>query len=149
MLWVNAVVQGILLGGLYALFACGLSLVFGVMRVVNLAHGDLAVLAAFLAFSLTGPLPGHVLLAAVVVIPLLAAIGYALHRALLHRSLQVGPLSTLLATFGLSIVLQNLLLETYSADTHTLPAGVLTAGSIRVNDQISISVSSGPSGRNR
>ena len=121
MLWVNAVVQGILLGGLYALFACGLSLVFGVMRIVNLAHGDLAVLAAFIAFSLTGALPGHgASPRRSWSIPMFAAFGYGLHRVLLQRSLAVGPLSTLLATFGLSIVIQNVLLQVYSADTHAL-----------------------------
>jgi branched-chain amino acid transport system permease protein len=139
MVWVNAIVQGTLLGGLYALFACGLSLVFGVMRVVNLAHGDLAVVAAFLAFSLLGPASGHIAVAFVVVIPLFAALGYALHRGLLQRSLDVGPLSTLLATFGLSVVIQNVLLQVYSADTHALDAGALTSGSIRVNAQISVS----------
>jgi branched-chain amino acid transport system permease protein len=139
MVWANAIVQGILLGGLYALFACGLSLVFGVMRVVNLAHGDMAVLAAFLAFSLIGPMPGHLLGAAIVVIPLFAAFGYALHRLLLQRSLTVGPLVTLLATFGLSVVIQNVLLQIYSADTHALNAGALTSGSIHITSQISIS----------
>jgi branched-chain amino acid transport system permease protein len=139
MLWANAVVQGTLLGGLYALFACGLSLVFGVMRIVNLAHGDLAVLAAFIAFSLTGVLPGHTLTAAIVVIPIFAAFGYGLHRVLLQRSLTIGPLSTLLATFGLSIVIQNVLLQVYSADTHALSVGSLSSGSIAITKQISIS----------
>jgi branched-chain amino acid transport system permease protein len=139
MLWANALVQGILLGGLYALFACGLSLVFGVMRIVNLAHGDLAIVAAFIAFSLTGLLPGHVLTAAIVVIPIFAAFGYGLHRVLLQRSLTVGPLSTLLATFGLSIIIQNVLLQVYSADAHALSVGSVSSGSIKINDQISIS----------
>ncbi|HEY1488766.1 MAG TPA: branched-chain amino acid ABC transporter permease, partial [Micromonosporaceae bacterium] len=139
MLWANAVVQGTLLGGLYALFACGLSLVFGVMRIVNLAHGDLAVLAAFIAFSMTGVLPGGTLTAAIVVIPIFAAFGYAMHRLLLQRSLTVGPLSTLLATFGLSIIIQNLLLQVYSADTHALSIGRLSGSSIRITGQISVS----------
>jgi branched-chain amino acid transport system permease protein len=139
MLWANAVVQGTLLGGLYALFACGLSLVFGVMRIVNLAHGDLAVLAAFIAFSMTGVLPGGTLTAAIVVIPIFAAFGYAMHRLLLQRSLTVGPLSTLLATFGLSIIIQNVLLQVYSADTHALSIGRLSGSSIRITGQISVS----------
>lgn len=139
MLWVNAVVQGILLGGLYALFACGLSLVFGVMRIVNLAHGDFAVVAAFIAFSLTGVFNGSVLTAAIVVIPLFAAFGYALHRLLLARAITVGPLSTLLATFGLSVVIQNLLLQIYSPDTHSLNIGSLSSSSIKITSQISIS----------
>ena len=131
MVWVNAIVQGILLGGLYALFACGLSLVFGVMRIVNLAHGDLAVVAAFLAFSLMRAAV-H-LAAAVIVVPAVRALGYGLHRALLHRSLAVGPLSTLLATFGLSVVIQNVLLQVYSADTQALDIGSLGSGSMRLS----------------
>src|SRR5262249_12262906 len=84
-----------------------------------------------------GPL--HLTGAVIVVIPLFALFGYVLHRVLLHRSLEVGPLATLLATFGLSVVIQNLLLQVYSADTHALDAGSLTSGSIRLSSQISIS----------
>jgi len=105
MQWVNAVVQGILLGGLYALFACGLSLMFGVMRVVNLAHGDFAVLAAYLALAVITGLHVPVLWSAVIVAPLFAAVGYTVQRFIIQRSLDVSPLTTLLVTFGLSIVL--------------------------------------------
>src|SRR3954453_22928297 len=138
MAWVNAVVQGLLLGGLYALFACGLSLMFGVMRIVNLAHGDLAVLAAFAAYSVLTATPVGVLGATLIVLPLFAAFGYLVQRGLIQRSLAVGPLSTLLVTFGLSVVIQNGLLQLYSADTRSLDAGALVSASLRITGQLSV-----------
>jgi branched-chain amino acid transport system permease protein len=137
--WLNALVQGILLGGLYALFACGLSLMFGVMRIVNLAHGDFAVFAAFLAYMVISSTPLGTFAATVVVIPLFALLGYLVQRGLIQRALKVGPLSTLLVTFGLSIIIQNLLLQAFSADTRSLPAGSLSSASLRLSDQISVS----------
>lgn len=138
MTWVNAVVQGILLGGLYALFACGLSLMFGVMRIVNLAHGDLAVVAAFLAFSVMSVTGIGLLWAVVIVVPLFGVIGYLVQRGMLERSLSVGPMATLLVTFGLSIVVQNVLLQIYSADSRSLGSGDIIAASLQITDQLSI-----------
>ena len=138
MIWVNAIVQGVLLGGLYALFACGLSLMFGVMRVVNLAHGDFAVLAAYLALAVIGGLQLPVLWAALVVAPLFAVVGYLVQRFVIQRSLDVSPLTTLLVTFGLSIVIQNALLQALSANSQSLPSGVLASGSLQVTGQLSI-----------
>src|SRR2546427_10907111 len=105
--WVNAIVQGIMLGGLYALFACGLSILFGVVRVVNLAHGDFAVLAAYLALVVVSTTHVPVLLAVIIVAPLFAVVGYVGQRLVIQRSLDVSPLTTLLVTFGLSVVIQN------------------------------------------
>jgi len=136
--WVNAVIQGILLGGLYALFACGLSLLFGVMRVVNLAHGDFAVLAAYLALAVITGLHLPLLWSALVVAPLFAVVGYAVQRVIIQRSLDVSPLTTLLVTFGLSVVLQNAMLESFSADSHSLPSGALASGSFQLTRQLSI-----------
>lgn len=138
MIWVNAVVQGLLLGGLYALFACGLSLMFGVMRIVNLAHGDIAVLASFLAYSIISATPIGVLGATLIVLPLFAVFGYLVQGGLLSPALKVGPLSTLLATFGLSIVIQNALQQGYSADTRALNVGSLISASLRISGQISV-----------
>jgi branched-chain amino acid transport system permease protein len=130
--WINALVQGLLLGGLYALFATGLSLMFGVMRIVNLAHGDLAVVASFLALALVSGTGLPLWVVCVVTVPLFALLGYLTQRVLLQKSLSSGPLATLLVTFGLSIVLQNLLLEVFSADTRTLDAGSFGTGSFHV-----------------
>jgi len=138
MQWVNAVVHGILLGGLYALFACGLSLLFGVMRVVNLAHGDFAVLAAYLALAVITGVHLPVLWSALVVAPLFAVVGYLVQRFIIQRSLDVSPLTTLLVTFGLSIVLQNAMLEGFSADSHSLPSGSLASGSFSITAQLAV-----------
>ena len=128
--WVNALVQGILLGGLYALFATGLSLIFGVMRLVNIAHGDLIVLAAYIGLSTTMILGVHPFVALLIVMPVMAAIGYALQRGLLNQALGDDILPPLLVTFGLSVIIQNALLEGYSADPQKLNGGVIETASI-------------------
>ncbi|BEP13321.1 branched-chain amino acid ABC transporter permease [Acidothermaceae bacterium B102] len=140
MTWANAVVQGLLLGGLYALFACGLSLMFGVMRIINLAHGDIAVLGAFLVWEVTTSLTISPFLALVPVLPVMLAFGYLLQRTVLARSLRGGPLIPLLTTFGLSIVIQNGLLQVYSPDVRSLgaTAGSISTSSWTINSQISV-----------
>jgi branched-chain amino acid transport system permease protein len=138
MTWVNAIVQGILIGGLYALFATGLSLGFGVMRIVNLAHGDVAILAAFIAFSLSETLDINPLLTLVLVLPGAFVAGVVLQRLVFDRVVGVDPAFAIVATFGLSIVIQNALLEKYTADTRGLYVGELETDSITINDQISI-----------
>jgi branched-chain amino acid transport system permease protein len=135
----NVLIQGLLLGGLYALFATGLSLMFGVMRIVNLAHGDLAVVAAYLALVFVGQNFLPVWLVVVITVPVFGLIGYVVQRGLLGRSQKSGPLATLLVTFGLSIVLQNGLQQFFSADTRTIDAGWLTTAAWQINDQLSIS----------
>jgi len=139
--WINAVVQGLLLGGLYALFACGLSLLFGVMRIINLAHGDLAVLGAFLVWTISTSAHVSPFWALLLALPVMLAVGYLLQRTVLSRSLRGGPLTPLLTTFGLGIVIQNALLQVYSPDVRSLggAAGVLSTGSWRLSAQLSIS----------
>ncbi|GIH24364.1 hypothetical protein Aph01nite_26740 [Acrocarpospora phusangensis] len=131
--WVNAIVQGILLGGLYALFACGLSLMFGVMRVINLAHGDLAVAAAYIVIAM-GPAPWSF----AVVIPLFGALGYLLQRSLIQAGIDRGPLTTLLVTFGLSVVIANALLEVFTADSHSFGTGAFGSGSVEIVPGLSV-----------
>jgi branched-chain amino acid transport system permease protein len=127
---VDVVIQGVLLGGLYALFAAGLSLIFGVMRLVNLAHGDMIVLAAFLMLALTSLLGLPLLVAFVVVVPLMFGIGYLLQTYLLNKVLGKDILPALLITFGLSIMIQNGLLESFSADSRRLSAGAIETASM-------------------
>jgi len=122
-LWLNVILQGVLVGGLYAMFAAGLSLIFGVMRLVNIAHGDLIVLAAYLALVTTQTMGLDPLSALVIVVPLMALIGYALQRGLLNFTLGDDLLPPLLVTFGLSIIIQNGLLELFTADSRKLNAG--------------------------
>jgi branched-chain amino acid transport system permease protein len=135
--WVNTVIQGILLGGLYALFAAGLSLVFGVMRVVNLAHGDLSVLAAFIALLLVEHTGLSPLATLVVVVPAMFVVGWVLQAGIVNFALRT-ELAPLLATFGVAIVLQNLLQEGFSADSRGLDAGRLETSSIRIGNDIGI-----------
>lgn len=129
--WINVITQGVLIGGLYALFAAGLSLIFGVMRLVNIAHGDLIVGAAYLAFTIVGATGMNPLLSLLLVVPLMALIGYTLQMVLLNRVIGGDILSPLIVTFGLSIILQNGILTAYTADSHKLSAGALDTGSFQ------------------
>jgi branched-chain amino acid transport system permease protein len=132
MIWVDTVLQGILLGGLYALFAAGLSLVFGIMRLVNLAHGDLIVMGAYLILVLVTLLGLSPFIAVLIAMPLMFALGWGLQKFLLNRTLGDDILPPLLVTFGLSIVLQNALLEGFSADSQRLPTDALTTASVQI-----------------
>src|SRR2546426_4862209 len=136
--WMNAVVQGVLIGGLYALFATGLSLVFGIMRVVNLAHGDFIILAAFLGVAVVGLTGVSPFLGLLVVVPVMLGLGYAIQPALLAPILDRGVLPPLLVTFGLSIIIQNALLQLFSADDRRLDAGGISTASIGIAGQLAI-----------
>jgi len=132
MIWLDVLVQGILLGGLYALFAAGLSLVFGIMRLVNLSHGDLIVFAAFAILLITATLGLNPFLAALIAAPLMFAAGWALQRFVLNRVLGKDILPPLLVTFGLSVALQNGMLEVFTADSQRLSVGALESASINL-----------------
>jgi branched-chain amino acid transport system permease protein len=135
---IDTILQGVLLGGLYALFATGLSLTFGIMRMVNLAHGDFIVLAAYCALAavrISGMEPLWMMLA---VVPLLALSGYVLQRALFNPTLGKDIMPPLLVSFGLSVIVQNGLLEVFSADSQRLQAEDLVTASIRITDDLSI-----------
>lgn len=138
--WINAIIQGVLVGGLYAMFAAGLSLIFGVMRLVNIAHGDLIVLAAYLALVTTQAFGIGPLAALVVVVPLMAVIGYVLQRLVLNRTLGDDLLPPLLVTFGLSVIIQNALQELFTADPQKLQAGGIETAAFRLADGIFIGV---------
>jgi branched-chain amino acid transport system permease protein len=120
MIWLNQIIQGVLLGGYYALIACGLSFMFSVMGIINIAHGSLAVLAAFALFTLADNFGISPFLGLLIVVPAMAAIGWGLQRAILERSARAGLLVPILSTFGLSIVIDNLLFEQFGADTRSL-----------------------------
>jgi branched-chain amino acid transport system permease protein len=135
---INAIVHGILLGGLYALLATGLSLMFGVMRIINLAHGSLALVGAYMAFLFTEHLHISTYLALVPVLPGALIVGYVLQRTLLERSLRAGELVPLLTTFGLLIVIGNLLQYFFSPDVHSLPSGRIGTASWRVTSSVTI-----------
>ncbi|MGO4114150.1 branched-chain amino acid ABC transporter permease [Rhizobium ruizarguesonis] len=130
--WLDTLLQGILLGGLYALFAAGLSLVFGIMRLVNLAHGDLIVLAAFLIMLIVSSFGLNPFVAALIAAPLMFGLGWVLQYYLLNRTLGKDVLPPLLVTFGLSIVIQNGLLEAFTADSRRVSTGSLETASVQI-----------------
>ena len=138
--WLDALIQGVLLGGLYALFAAGLSLIFGVMRLVNLAHGDFIVVAAYAILLIAGALGLDPFLAALITLPILFVIGFALQHLLLNRTLGRDLLPPLLVTFGLSIIIQNGLLQLFSADSVRLRSGAIETASIPLGGGIAVGV---------
>jgi branched-chain amino acid transport system permease protein len=121
--WVNAIIQGILTGGLYALFACGLSLMFGVMKLVNLAHGDLATVAAYIGIGVIAVIHIPFLWSVPIVVAIMAALGYVLQRSLFQSAITRGELTTLIVTFGLSIVIENGLLQFFTANNRGIGTG--------------------------
>jgi branched-chain amino acid transport system permease protein len=134
----DTIIQGVLMGGFYALFAMGLSLAFGVMRLVNIAHGDFIVLAAFVALLIAQNAGISPLLALVVCAPAMFALGYALQRVLLNRTLGTGALPPLLVTFGISMIVQNGLLRAFSADPRALRLGEFETGSFSLGAGITV-----------
>ena len=138
--WADALIQGILLGGLYALFAAGLSLIFGIMRLVNLAHGDLIVLAAFVILTIAAWLGLDPFAATLAALPIMFILGFALQHLLLNRTLGRDLLPPLLVTFGLSIIIENGLLELFSADSRRLHAGAIETASIPLGADVAVGV---------
>jgi len=138
--WLDTIIQGVLLGGLYALFATGLSLIFGVMRLVNVGHGDLIVLAAFLGLAVVQGSGIDPFLSLLIVVPVMAAFGYGLQRGLFNLTLGRDILPPLLVSFGRSIIIQNLLLEIFTADSRKLQVGSLETASIRLSEDLAIGV---------
>jgi branched-chain amino acid transport system permease protein len=134
----DTLLEGVLLGGVYALFAVGLSLIFGIMRLVNLAHGDIIVLAAYLILTAMAVAGVSLGLAAVLTFFMMFAAGFALQRLVLERVLGDDILPPLLVTFGLSIVLQNGLLLIFGADSRRLQAGAFESTSIPLAPGLSV-----------
>jgi branched-chain amino acid transport system permease protein len=136
--WVNDIIQGILLGGLYALFAAGLSLVFGVMRLVNLAHGDFSILAAYVALAIVGSLNINPFYTIVLVMIVMGVFGYVIQRGLFNFAMDAGPMQAILATFGIAVIIQNLLLEQFTANSKGLDAGKIENVFIKISNSIVI-----------
>jgi len=137
---IDTLLQGLLLGGLYALFATGLALSFGVMRMINIAHGDFAILSAFLAVAVVAGLGLNPFVVMILVVPAMALLGYGLQRLVLNRTLGKDIMPPLLVTFGCSIVIQNLLQEIFSADTRSLDAGSLGTDSLALGGGVAVGV---------
>jgi branched-chain amino acid transport system permease protein len=140
MQWLNTFIQGSLLGGIYALFAIGLSLSFGIMRLVNIAHGDLIVLAAYAALVVVDNTGLDPISSLIIVVPVMFALGYAMQRGLLNLTLSGGLLPPLLVTFGISVIIQNGLLQVFGAYTHRLQQGAVETASVQLPGGISVGV---------
>jgi branched-chain amino acid transport system permease protein len=125
---IETLLNGLLLGGLYGVIGLGLSITFGTMRVVQLAHGDLIVLGAYFLVAVLVPAGIPPLLAAALVVPVLFAVGWGLQRVVIQPSLGRGVLPPLIVTFGISTVLQNVLLLEATADARTLHSPLASAG---------------------
>ncbi len=138
--WINILIQGSLLGGFYALFAMGLSMSFGIMRLVNIAHGDLIVLSAYVALVVTQTTGLDPFLSLLIVVPVMFALGYALQRGLLNQTLSGGLLPPLLVTFGISIIIQNGLLQVFGAYDHRLQEGQIETASLHLPAGLSVGV---------
>ena len=138
--WINTILQGILTGGLYALFAAGLAIIFGVMRLVNITHGDLIVLSSFVAMVVIEVMGFNPFISLVAVLPIMFVFGYILQRSILNFTLGDDLLPPLLVTFGLSIVIQNLLLQIFSADSQRIKAGSLEILSVQLYENLSVGV---------
>ncbi|TWB53113.1 amino acid/amide ABC transporter membrane protein 1 (HAAT family) [Rhizobium sp. ERR 922] len=139
-IWIGLLMQGILLGGLYALFGLGLSLVFGVMRLVNIAHGDLIIQVAYICLLLTQLLGIGPLYSLLLLVPVSAIIGFVLQATIFERTLNKGELPPMLASFGLAIVIQNVLLLVFGADSQKLSVGSLETASLPISPGLDIGV---------
>jgi branched-chain amino acid transport system permease protein len=138
--WINQILQGILLGGLYTLFATGLSLSAGVMRFVNIAHGDFIVLMSFMLLILTTSFGLNPVVATLIILPISFGVGFALQRFLLQRVVGENVLLVILVTFGLSIIIENGLLEGFGADPQKISGGALETATIALGDGINMGV---------
>jgi branched-chain amino acid transport system permease protein len=138
MSWLNAIVQGILLGGVYALFAVGLSLVFGTMRLVNLAHGDLIVVSAYVAFMVVSAFHFNPFYSIPITMVIMFAFGYALQRGLLNRVVQKGDVIGVIVTFGISIVLVNAMQQAFTANYKDMNVGKIETMSFTIHEPLII-----------
>jgi branched-chain amino acid transport system permease protein len=138
--WTDTLLQGVLLGGLYALFAMGLSITYGVMRLVNIAHGDFILLASYLALAAAQSLGAHPFVVLPLVVAVMAALGYTLQRALLNRTLGPDLLPPLLVCFGMAVLIRNGLLVAFSADSMSLDIGALATASLPLGQGLAVGV---------
>jgi branched-chain amino acid transport system permease protein len=136
--WINQLLQGIMLGGLYTLFATGLSLSAGVLRFVNIAHGDFIVLACFVLLVLTTSLGLNPVIATLIVLPVAFLFGFGLQRFLLQRVVGENVLLVILVTFGLSIIIENGLLEVFGADTRKVSGGWMETATIPLGHDVNV-----------
>lgn len=132
MQWFDALIQGVLLGGMYAQYALGMALMFGVMKIVNVSHGDLVILLSLVGISLASSFGLGPFTVMAALVPLAVGLGWLLQKAVLNRVVGEDPLPSLIATFGLSLALQNLMLQIWSANSRSLPGGGIESRSVQI-----------------
>ncbi|WP_260105999.1 branched-chain amino acid ABC transporter permease [Phaeobacter inhibens] len=132
---IGILMNGLFLGGLYALFGLGLSLIFGVMRIANIAHGELAIAGALALFTLSSGWPFSPLLLMPLVCTGAFAFGWLLQTQLLNRVLSPNPMPALLVTFGLSVVMQNAMVGLYGANSRSIDLGAVKTANLTIAGQ--------------
>ncbi len=136
---IQPVINGILLGGLYAVIALGLTTMFGIVKLVNLAHGDLMILSSYLSLVIMAGLGINPFWSMLMVIPIMFVIGFLLQKFLLNRVLGKEMEPPLLVAFGVSIIIQNLLLLVFTPDAQSLVTDI-SIKTIQVSDKINLPV---------
>ena len=116
---IQAIIQGVLIGGLYAAIGLGMSMIFGIVKITNLAHGDFMILACYISLIFLGII-NDPLVTLVVVIPIMFFVGFGFQKSILNRVIGRGDEPPLLITFGISIIIQNLLLYFFTANAQKL-----------------------------
>jgi branched-chain amino acid transport system permease protein len=132
MAWLETLINGALLGGLYGLLGIGLALVFGTMRLVNIAHGEFMVMSAFFGVFLISLFPSvNPFLMLLPVIVASFAVGYVYQAAIVNRVVKSpDPLAPVLLTFGVSMILRNVMVEVFGADVRSIQVGPLSRASV-------------------
>ena len=138
--WLDTVIQGTLLGGLYALFAMGLAVIYGVMKQINIAHGDFIVLGAYVALGIVAATGLHPFLVIPLAVVVFGLFGYVLQRTVLNRTIGTDILPPLVVTYGLSIVIENVLQQTQSADPRSIKLGAMETASIPLGGGLAVGV---------
>jgi branched-chain amino acid transport system permease protein len=143
MILIQALISGILIGGVYALIGIGLTLIFGVMRIINFAHGELLMLGMYAAYYLFALLHVDPFLSVVIVAPLLFLFGALLQKTILNRALQALPQNQILLTIGIGLILSNAVMLAFTSDykilTTTYSSASVSAGGISISTPLLIS----------
>ncbi len=137
---IQCIVTGILLGGLYSMIGIGMSLVFGIMGLTNLAHGDLMILGTYISLVMTRALGCNLIVSVIVSVIVMCVLGFVIQQFLVNKVMDKGEAPALLVTFGLSIFLSNLMLKIFSADNQSIN-NALSSKNIITTDVLSISAS--------
>ena len=136
----QCIVTGILLGGLYSMIGIGMSLVFGIMKLTNLAHGDLMILGTYITMVISRGLGLNLIVSTIISVVVMAVIGFIIQQFLVNQVMDKGDAPALLVTFGLSIFLSNLMLKIFSADNQLLQNS-MSSVNVVTTDKLSISAS--------